>query len=129
MGFEDFRLRRRRKDVWEPEHVNWGSESTWLGDERYSGDRQLANPFGAVQMGLIHVNPQGPNGILDSLSRRARHSRDFQAHGDERRSFRVLIANVNTFGKTHGAGPATHVGPEPEGAISRSRDRAGRQGT
>ena len=71
MGFKTFGFAGGRKDVWEPEHVNWGSEATWLGDERYSGDRQLANPFGAVQMGLIYVNPEGPERQPRSRSRRA----------------------------------------------------------
>jgi catalase-peroxidase len=115
MGFKTFGFAGGREDVWEPEDVNWGSESTWLGDERYSGDRQLANPFGAVQMGLIYVNPEGPNGNPDPVK---------SAH-DIRETFRrmamndeetvALIAGGHTFGKTHGAGPATHVGPEPEG--------------
>ena len=85
MGFKTFGFAGGREDVWEPEHVNWGSESTWLGDERYSGDRQLANPFGAVQMGLIYVNPEGPNGNPDPVAAAQRHSRDVPPHGDERR--------------------------------------------
>jgi catalase-peroxidase len=116
MGFKTFGFAGGRKDVWEPEHVNWGSEATWLGDERYSGERQLANPFGAVQMGLIYVNPEGPNGNPDPL----------KAAHDIRETFRrmamndeetvALIAGGHTFGKTHGAAPADkHVGPEPEG--------------
>ncbi len=115
MGFKTFGFAGGRKDVWEPEHVNWGSESTWLGDERYSGDRQLANPLGAVQMGLIYVNPEGPNGKPDPAA----------AARDIRETFRrmamndyetvALIAGGHTFGKTHGAAPASHVGPEPEG--------------
>jgi catalase-peroxidase len=115
MGFKTFGFAGGREDVWEPEHVNWGSESTWLGDERYSGDRQLANPFGAVQMGLIYVNPEGPNGNPDPVA----------AARDIRETFRrmamndvetvALIAGGHSFGKTHGAAPATHVGPEPEG--------------
>ena len=115
MGFKTFGFAGGRKDVWEPEHVNWGSEATWLGDERYSGDRQLANPFGAVQMGLIYVNPEGPNGKPDPVA----------AARDIRETFRrmamndyetvALIAGGHSFGKTHGAAPATHVGREPEG--------------
>ena len=85
MGFKTFGFAGGREDVWEPEQVNWGSEATWLGDERYSGDRQLANPFGAVQMGLIYVNPEGPERQPRSGRRRARHSRDLPPDGDERR--------------------------------------------
>src|SRR4029078_5749996 len=115
MGFKTFGFAGGREDVWEPEEVNWGTESTWLGDERYSGDRQLANPFGAVQMGLIYVNPEGPNGTPDPVA----------AARDIRETFRrmamndyetvALIAGGHTFGKTHGAAPASHVGREPEG--------------
>ena len=115
MGFKTFGFAGGRKDVWEPEHVNWGSEATWLGDERYSGDRQLANPFGAVQMGLIYVNPEGPNGNPDPVAaaRDIRETFRRMAMNDEETV--ALIAGGHTFGKTHGAGPATHVGPEPEG--------------
>jgi catalase-peroxidase len=115
MGLKTFGYAGGRKDVWEPEQVNWGSEATWLGDERYSGDRQLANPLGAVQMGLIYVNPEGPNGNPDP----ARAARDIRetfrrmAMNDEETV--ALIAGGHTFGKTHGAAPASHVGPEPEG--------------
>src|SRR5580765_1263049 len=115
MGFKTLGFAGGREDVWEPEHVNWGSESTWLGDERYSGDRQLANPFGAVQMGLIYVNPEGPNGNPDPVksARDIRETFRRMAMNDEETV--ALIAGGHTFGKTHGAGPATHVGPEPEG--------------
>ena len=115
MGFKTFGFAGGRKDVWEPEHVNWGSESTWLGDERYSGDRQLANPFGAVQMGLIYVNPEGPNGTPDPVAaaRDIRETFRRMAMNDEETV--ALIAGGHSFGKTHGAAPATHVGPEPEG--------------
>ena len=115
MGFKTFGFAGGRADVWEPEDVNWGSESTWLGDERYSGDRQLANPFGAVQMGLIYVNPEGPNGKPDPLAaaRDIRETFRRMAMNDEETV--ALIAGGHTFGKTHGAAPATHVGPEPEG--------------
>src|SRR4026209_1626944 len=115
MGFKTFGFAGGREDVWEPEHVNWGSESTWLGDERYSGDRQLANPFGAVQMGLIYVNPEGPNGNPDPVAaaRDIRETFRRMAMNDEETV--ALIAGGHTFGKTHGAGPATHVGPDPEG--------------
>jgi catalase-peroxidase len=115
MGFKTFGFAGGREDVWEPEHVNWGSESTWLGDERYSGDRQLANPFGAVQMGLIYVNPEGPNGNPDPVAaaRDIRETFRRMAMNDEETV--ALIAGGHSFGKTHGAAPATHVGPEPEG--------------
>jgi catalase-peroxidase len=116
MGFKTFGFAGGRKDVWEPEHVNWGSEATWLGDERYSGERQLANPFGAVQMGLIYVNPEGPNGNPDPVAaaRDIRETFRRMAMNDEETV--ALIAGGHTFGKTHGAAPADkHVGPEPEG--------------
>jgi len=116
MGFKTFGYAGGREDVWEPEHVNWGSEATWLGDERYSGDRQLANPFGAVQMGLIYVNPEGPNGNPDpkAAARDIRETFRRMAMNDEETV--ALIAGGHTFGKTHGAAPAVpHVGPEPEG--------------
>ena len=116
MGFKTFGFAGGRKDVWEPEQVNWGAESTWLGDERYSGDRQLANPFGAVQMGLIYVNPEGPNGEPDPVkaARDIRETFRRMAMNDEETV--ALIAGGHTFGKTHGAASAaTYVGPEPEG--------------
>ena len=116
MGFKTFGFAGGRKDVWEPEHVNWGSEATWLGDERYSGDRQLANHFGAVQMGLIYVNPEGPNGSPDPVAaaRDIRETFRRMAMNDEETV--ALIAGGHTFGKTHGAAPADkHVGSEPEG--------------
>ncbi len=115
MGFKTFGFAGGREDRWEPEEVNWGSEATWLGDERYSGDRQLANPLGAVQMGLIYVNPEGPNGTPDPVAsaRDIRETFRRMAMNDEETV--ALIAGGHTFGKTHGAGPATHVGAEPEG--------------
>jgi catalase-peroxidase len=115
MGFKTFGFAGGRQDVWEPEHVNWGSESTWLGDERYSGDRQLANPFAAVQMGLIYVNPEGPNGKPDPVAaaRDIRETFRRMAMNDEETV--ALIAGGHSFGKTHGAAPATHVGSDPEG--------------
>jgi catalase-peroxidase len=115
MGFKTFGFAGGREDKWEPEHVNWGSEETWLGDDRYSGDRQLANPFGAVQMGLIYVNPEGPNGNPDPVAaaRDIRETFRRMAMNDEETV--ALIAGGHTFGKTHGAAPAHHVGPEPEG--------------
>jgi catalase-peroxidase len=115
MGFKTFGFAGGRRDVWEPEHVNWGSETTWLGDERYSGDRQLANPLAAVQMGLIYVNPEGPNGKPDPVAaaRDIRETFRRMAMNDEETV--ALIAGGHSFGKTHGAAPATHVGPDPEG--------------
>jgi catalase-peroxidase len=117
MGFKTFGFGGGREDEWEPlEDIYWGPERTWLGDERYTGDRQLDNPFGAVQMGLIYVNPEGPNGNPDPVA----------AAKDIRETFRrmamndyetvALIAGGHTFGKTHGAGPESDVGREPEGA-------------
>ncbi len=115
MGFKTYGFAGGRRDVWEPEDVNWGSEATWLGDERYSGDRQLANPLAAVQMGLIYVNPEGPNGNPDPVAaaRDIRETFRRMAMNDEETV--ALIAGGHTCGKTHGAAPATHVGREPEG--------------
>ena len=116
MGFKTFGFAGGRADVWEPQDANWGSESTWLGDERYSGDRQLANPLGAVQMGLIYVNPEGPNGNPDPVAsaRDIRETFRRMAMNDEETV--ALIAGGHTFGKAHGAADAgKHVGPEPEG--------------
>jgi catalase-peroxidase len=114
MGFKTFGFGGGREDVWEPKEINWGTEDTWLADARYSGDRQLANPLGAVQMGLIYVNPEGPNGNPDPIAaaRDIRETFRRMAMNDEETV--ALIAGGHTFGKTHGAGPATHVGPEPE---------------
>ncbi|MEU7381023.1 MULTISPECIES: catalase/peroxidase HPI [unclassified Streptomyces] len=117
MGFKTFGYAGGREDVWEPEEdVYWGPETTWLGDERYTGDRELENPLGAVQMGLIYVNPEGPNGNPDPLAaaRDIRETFRRMAMNDEETV--ALIAGGHTFGKTHGAGPADHVGPAPEGA-------------
>ncbi|MBI4485860.1 MAG: catalase/peroxidase HPI [Acidobacteria bacterium] len=116
MGFKTFGFAGGREDVWEPEEINWGTESTWLGDERYSGDRELGRPFGAVQMGLIYVNPEGPNANPDPVAaaRDIRETFRRMAMNDEETV--ALIAGGHTFGKTHGAAPATNVGPEPEGA-------------
>jgi catalase-peroxidase len=118
MGFRTFGFGGGRVDVWEPEEdLNWGNESTWLGDERYSGDRELAKPFGAVQMGLIYVNPEGPNGNPDPLAaaRDIRETFARMAMNDEETV--ALIAGGHTFGKVHGAADAKqYVGPEPEGA-------------
>ncbi|HZC40497.1 MAG TPA: catalase/peroxidase HPI [Streptosporangiaceae bacterium] len=117
MGLKTFGFGGGRQDVWEPTEVNWGVEAAWLGDERYSGDRQLANPFGAVQMGLIYVNPEGPNGNPDPIAaaRDVRETFRRMAMNDEETV--ALIAGGHTFGKTHGAAPvAEYVGPEPEAA-------------
>ncbi len=116
MGFKTFGFGFGREDIWEPEEIIWGPEDTWLGDERYSGDRELAGPVGAVQMGLIYVNPEGPNGMPSALAaaRDIRETFRRMAMNDEETL--ALIAGGHTFGKVHGAGPATNVGPEPEGA-------------
>ena len=117
MGFKTFGFGGGREDVWEPDQdVYWGAEKTWLGDKRYSGDRDLENPLAAVQMGLIYVNPEGPNGNPDPVAaaRDIRETFARMAMNDEETV--ALIAGGHTFGKTHGAGPASHVGPEPEAA-------------
>ncbi|BAV97326.1 catalase/peroxidase HPI [Lysobacter enzymogenes] len=117
MGFKTFGFAGGRADVWEPEEgVYWGVETEWLGDKRYSGDRVLENPLGAVQMGLIYVNPQGPNGNPDPIAaaRDIRETFARMAMDDEETV--ALIAGGHSFGKTHGAGPESHVGREPEGA-------------
>ena len=117
MGFKTFGFGGGRPDIWEPEdEIYWGPESKWLGDERYSGDRKLANPLGAVQMGLIYVNPEGPNGKPDPIAS-ARDIRDTfarMAMNDEETV--ALVAGGHTFGKAHGAGDTAQVGREPEGA-------------
>ncbi len=117
MGFETFGFGGGREDVWEPEgDIFWGPETEWLGDQRYSGDRELADPLGAVQMGLIYVNPEGPNGKPDPIAsaRDIRETFARMAMNDEETV--ALVAGGHTFGKTHGAGDPDHVGPEPEGA-------------
>ena len=117
MGFKTFGFAGGREDVWEPEEdIYWGPETTWLEDERYSGDRELENPLGAVQMGLIYVNPEGPNATPDPLAaaRDIRETFRRMAMNDEETL--ALIAGGHTFGKTHGAAPEEHKGPEPEGA-------------
>jgi catalase-peroxidase len=117
MGFETFGFGGGREDEWEPdEDVYWGPETTWLGDERYTGDRELETPLAAVQMGLIYVNPPGPNGNPDPLAaaRDIRETFRRMAMNDEETV--ALIAGGHTFGKTHGAGPEDHVGPDPEAA-------------
>jgi catalase-peroxidase len=117
MGFKTFGFGGGRADVWEPEELYWGPEGTWLGDERYSGERQLQNPLGAVQMGLIYVNPEGPNGKPDPIAaaRDIRETFHRMAMNDEETV--ALIAGGHTFGKTHGAGDPSLMGPEPEGAF------------
>jgi catalase-peroxidase len=116
MGFKTFGFAGGREDVWEPEEIYWGAEKEWLADQRYSGDRQLENPLAAVQMGLIYVNPEGPNGNPDPVAaaRDIRETFARMAMNDEETV--ALIAGGHTFGKCHGAGPASHVGPEPEAA-------------
>jgi catalase-peroxidase len=117
MGFKTFGFAGGREDVWEPEEdIYWGSESEWLGDKRYTGDRDLENPLAAVQMGLIYVNPEGPNGNPDPVAsgRDVRETFARMAMNDEETV--ALVAGGHTFGKCHGAGPASHVGPEPEAA-------------
>jgi catalase-peroxidase len=116
MGFKTFGFAVGRPDVWEPTEIDWGPEATWLGDKRYSGDRDLARPFGAVQMGLIYVNPQGPNGNPDPIKsgRDIRETFARMAMNDEETV--ALVAGGHTFGKAHGAGPESNVGREPEGA-------------
>lgn len=114
MGFKTFGFAGGRTDVWEPEELYWGPEGTWLGDERYSGERQLSEPLGAVQMGLIYVNPEGPNGNPDPVAaaRDIRETFARMAMNDEETV--ALIAGGHSFGKTHGAGDPSLVGPEPE---------------
>jgi catalase-peroxidase len=117
MGFKTFGFGGGRADIWEPEdEINWGPETTWLGDQRYSGDRELANPLGAVQMGLIYVNPEGPNGNPDPVAsgRDVRETFARMAMNDEETV--ALVAGGHTFGKAHGAGDTALVGREPEGA-------------
>src|SRR6266536_3700225 len=117
MGFKTFGFGGGRADVWEPEELYWGPEGTWLGDERYSGERQLQNPLGAVQMGLIYVNPEGPNGNPDPVAaaRDIRETFARMAMNDEETV--ALIAGGHSFGKTHGAGDPSLMGPAPEGGL------------
>jgi len=121
MGLQTFGFGGGRKDVWEPEELYWGPEGTWLGDERYSGERQLSEPLGAVQMGLIYVNPEGPNGKPDPVAAAKDIRETFfrMAMNDEETV--ALIAGGHTFGKTHGAGDPSLIGPEPEGAAIESQ--------
>src|SRR5476649_2866112 len=117
MGFKTFGFAGGRADTWEPEELYWGPEGTWLGDERYSGERQLAEPLGAVQMGLIYVNPEGPNGNPDPIAAAKDIRETFfrMAMNDEETV--ALIAGGHTFGKTHGAGDPSLIGPDPEGGV------------
>ena len=122
MGLKTFGFAGGREDVWEPEaEIYWGAEGEWLADERYSGERELENPLAAVQMGLIYVNPEGPNGVPSAVAsgRDIRETFARMAMNDEETV--ALVAGGHTFGKTHGAGPATHVGPEPEAATIESQ--------
>jgi catalase-peroxidase len=117
MGFKTIGFSGGREDVWEPEgNVYWGSESKWLDDKRYTGERQLENPLAAVQMGLIYVNPEGPNGNPDPVAAAKDIRETFGRMGMNDEETVALIAGGHSFGKTHGAGPATNVGPEPESA-------------
>ncbi len=117
MGFETFGFAGGREDVWEPDATNWGPEDTWLEDERYSGERELEDPLGAVQMGLIYVNPEGPNGEPSALAAAKDIRETFRRMAMNDEETVALIAGGHSFGKTHGAAdPDPHVGPEPEGA-------------
>ncbi len=116
MGFKTFGFGFGREDIWEPGEIFWGPEDTWLGDERYSGNRELANPFAAVQMGLIYVNPEGPNGNPDPLAAATDIRETFRRMAMNDEETVALIVGGHTFGKTHGAVSAEYVGPEPEAA-------------
>jgi len=116
MGFKTFGFGGGRPDTWEPEEVYWGSEEKWLGDKRYTGERILADPLAAVQMGLIYVNPQGPNGNPDPIAAAKDIRETFRRMAMNDEETVALIAGGHTFGKTHGAGPESHVGPAPEAA-------------
>ncbi|MGX6512624.1 catalase/peroxidase HPI [Rhodococcus sp. SJ-2] len=116
MGFTTFGFGFGREDIWEPDEVYWGPEDTWLGDERYSGERDLAGPLGAVQMGLIYVNPEGPNGTPDPIAAAVDIRETFGRMAMNDIETAALIVGGHTVGKTHGAGPADLVGPEPEAA-------------
>ncbi|HTA64986.1 MAG TPA: catalase/peroxidase HPI [Xanthomonadaceae bacterium] len=116
MGFKTFGFGGGRADIWEPQNINWGTETSWLGDERYSGDRELAHPFGAVQMGLIYVNPEGPNGKPDPLGSAHDIRETFARMAMDDAETVALVAGGHTFGKCHGAGDPAQVGREPEGA-------------
>ena len=124
MGLPSFGFGGGRIDSWEPQEIFWGPEDTWLGDERYSGERELAKPLAAVQMGLIYVNPEGPNGKPDpaASARDIRETFARMAMDDEETV--ALVAGGHTFGKCHGAANADHLGPEPEGAPPAVADQA-----
>ena len=116
MGFKTFGFGGGREDAWEPDDTDWGPEATWLADSRYHGDRELENPLAAVQMGLIYVNPEGPNGNPDPIAAAKDIRETFRRMAMNDEETVALIAGGHSFGKTHGAGPATNVGPEPEAA-------------
>ena len=116
MGLKTFGFGGGRKDVWEPEDIYWGAEDEWLGDKRYSGNRDLENPLAAVQMGLIYVNPEGPNGQPSPVASGRDVRETFSRMGMNDEETVALVAGGHTFGKCHGAGSASHVGPQPEGA-------------
>jgi catalase-peroxidase len=116
MGLKTFGFGGGREDVWEPEEVYWGTEKEWLGDKRYTGDRELENPLAAVQMGLIYVNPEGPNGKPDPVASGLDVRETFSRMAMNDKETVALIAGGHTFGKCHGAGSASHLGPEPEAA-------------
>ena len=126
MGFKTFGFAGGRKDVWEPEELYWGPEGTWLGDERYSGERELEHPLGAVQMGLIYVNPEGPNGKPDPVASAKDIRETFMRMAMNDEETVALIAGGHTFGKTHGAGDPSFVSAAPRAARSRIRASAGR---
>jgi catalase-peroxidase len=117
MGFKTFGFAGGREDAWEPEELYWGPEGSWLGDERYSGERELEKPLGAVQMGLIYVNPEGPNGNPDPLAAARDIRETFMRMAMDDEETVALIAGGHTFGKAHGAGDPSLLGPEPEGAL------------
>ena len=134
MGFQTFGFGFGREDTWEPEEIFWGPEDTWLGDERYSGERELSGPLGAVQMGLIYVNPEGPNGSADPLASAIDIRETFRRMAMNDEETVALIAGGHTFGKCHGNGDPSLLGPEPEGCpgrapglrvVERQRDRPG----
>jgi catalase-peroxidase len=128
MGFKTFGFGGGRADTWEPQELYWGPEGTWLGDERYSGERQLQKPLGAVQMGLIYVNPEGPNGKPDPVAAAYDIRETFARMAMNDEETVALIAGGHTFGKTHGAGDPSFMGPEPEGAVIEDQGLGWRSG-